>query len=426
MARIVRVPFARPVRVLWAGVGLAHLDDLIRSMSDPAGPWPVTVASRGDSTQTDAGYDVRPGEENIAVSMLAESTVVAQAYMFVVGVDTHARQHVYAIVEAATGAILDTQSFPTTQAGLARASSWIARRTVDTPASVLISMEGTGSYGRLAAAHLAEQGYRVVEALTPVRGKGRAKNDELDAQREARDVLGFPVDRLRDHRAGEVAAALQVLTAARDRLSTDRAATVNALTGLLRTHDLGIDARGPLTLAQIRTIKAWRTRTEPLAAHTARAEAIRLATRAIDLDEELKDNEKTLRTLVIEHAPGLLEMPGIGPYCASVILAAWAYPGRVRSEAAFARLAGTAPIRASSGNHPDHHRLDRGGDRRLNRALHVATLTRMRCHDETRAYLERRTRDGKTTREIRRQLKRYLTRKVFRLLSSTNALAVPA
>lgn len=205
-------------------------------------------------------------------------------------------------------------------------------------------MEGTGSFGRQAAAHLTGAGYRVVEALTPVRGKGRATSDDLDAQRAARDLLCLPVDRLRDHRAGAVAGALQVLTSARDRLSVDRTATVNALTGLLRAHDLGKGAR---------------------------AEAVRLASRITDLDQQLKDNEKTLRELVVEHAPDLLDEPGIGPYCAPVILAAWSHPGRVRSEAAFARLAGT-------------------------------------------------------TREIRRQIKRYLTRKIFRLLTRTDALAASA
>jgi transposase len=360
------------------------------------------------------------------MAMLAEGPTVAQQYLFVVGVDTHARQHVYSIVEAVTGAQVDTQSFPTAAAGLSRAVAWIAQRTVDTPQAVLISMEGTGSYGRLAAARLAASGHRVVEAPTPVRGKGRAKSDELDALRAARDVLGLRSDRLGDYRAGTVAAAMQVLATARDRLSADRTAQVNALTGLLRLHELGLDARGPLTTQQIRTVKTWRRRDEPIDQRYARIEAVRLATRVLDLDEQIKNNDKDLRALVGEHAPDLLEEPGVGPYTAAVILAAWSYPGRVRSEAAFARLAGTAPIPASSGNHGDHQRLDRGGDRRLNRALHIATLVRVQRHDETRSYVQKRTSDGKTAREIRRQLKRYLTRRIYRLLASTNALASTA
>ncbi|MFD2026951.1 MULTISPECIES: IS110 family transposase [Promicromonospora] len=359
--------------------------------------------------------------------MLAEAVPVAQVYLFVVGIDTHARNHVYAIIETLTGAVVDTQEFPTTAAGLARASAWVARRTIDTPQAVLISMEGTGSYGRLAAGHLAGLGYRVVEAPTPVRGKGKAKTDILDAQAAARSVLGQPADLLRDYRAGEVAGAMQVLTTARERLAKDKTAHLNALTALLRTHDLGIDARKPLTMAQIRAVKAWRRRTtDPLDQQYARTEAARLAARALELHDELKDNEKTLRDLVAAHAPDLLDEPGIGPYCAAVILAAWAYPGRVRSEAAFARIAGTAPIPAASGNHSDYQRLDRGGDRRLNHALHVVVMTRLRMHDTTQDYAARRTAEGKTIRSIRRQLKRYLTRNLHRLLTRTNALAATA
>lgn len=358
------------------------------------------------------------------MSMLAEPRTVAQEYRFVVGVDTHAGGHSYSVVEAVTGGVLDTQSFPTTPKGLGRATAWIGRRTDDAPAAaVLISMEGTGSYGRLAAAGLAEAGYRVVEAMTPVRGKGRAKTDALDAQHAARGLLGEPVTTLRDHRAGDVAAALQVLTTARDRLTRDRTTRVNALTALLRGHHLGIDARKALTKTQIRTVAGWRPRTEALDLRTARAEATHLATSIRELDQQLTTNEKTLRDLISEHAPELLHLPGIGPVTAADMLTAWSYPGRVRSEAAFARLAGTAPIPADSGNTTGHHRLDRGGDRRLNRALHIAILARMRSHPETRAYIAKRTRDGKTRRDIRRQLKRYLARTIYRLLTRTNALA---
>jgi transposase len=111
---------------------------------------------------------------------------------------------------------------------------------------------------------------------------------------------------------------------------------------------------------------------------------------------------------------------------AAVILVVWSHPGRIRSEAAFAALAGTCPIPASSGN-TERHRLNRGGDRRLNRALNTIVLTRMCADEETRAYVKRRTAEGKTSREIRRCLKRYATRQVFRTLAaaqqSTGALS---
>src|SRR5690625_7844144 len=94
-------------------------------------------------------------------------------------------------------------------------------------------------------------------------------------------------------------------------------------------------------------------------------------------------------------------------------LTAWSHEGRVRNDAAFASLAGVSPIPASSGN-TVRHRLNRGGDRRLNRALHIAVLTRMTHDPETRAYVERRRAEGRTTTEIRRCLKRYLARQIGR------------
>ena len=102
-------------------------------------------------------------------------------------------------------------------------------------------------------------------------------------------------------------------------------------------------------------------------------------------------------------------------------LTAWSHLGRIRSESAFASLAGVNPIPASSGN-TVRHRINRGGDRRLNRALHMAVVTRMRMDPRTRAYVERRTAEGRTIREIRRCLKRYLAREIYRRLNSTAQL----
>ena len=117
-------------------------------------------------------------------------------------------------------------------------------------------------------------------------------------------------------------------------------------------------------------------------------------------------------------APVLLGEPGVGDVSAAEILMAWSHPGRFRSDAAFASLAGAAPIPASSGQ-VVRHRLNRGGDRQLNRALHIIVLSRLRHHDETRAYAQRRTTEGKSSREIRRCLKRYVARRLFKLLEST-------
>ena len=119
--------------------------------------------------------------------------------------------------------------------------------------------------------------------------------------------------------------------------------------------------------------------------------------------------------LVRQVAPALLDEPGVGPISAAAIVLAWSHPGRIRNEAAFAQLAGVAPIPASSGQ-TVRHRLNRGGDRQLNRALHTIVLARVACHAETRAYVERRRAEGKTNREIRRCLKRYVARRVYKVL----------
>lgn len=346
---------------------------------------------------------------------------VADIYRYVVGVDTHAATHSYAIVTAVSGALVDGATFPTTPAGLRRARDWIGRRTDGHLDAVLIAAEGTGSYGATLGDVLENAGYRVVEAPTPRRERGRGKTDALDAVLAARSTLVVPLTMLRERRAGETHTALRVLSVARDQLNAERLRCINALTALLRSHDLGIDARKALTAPQIATVAGWRRRDEPLGVATARAEASRLAKRVLMLDDELADNRDQITDLVAVEAPELLELPGVGAITAAIVLTVWSHPGRIRSEAAFAQIAGTAPIPASSGN-TVRHRLNRGGDRRLNRAMNTIVLTRMRTDPRTRTYIERRLGEGKTTKEIRRCLKRYVGRQIFRTLAATHPI----
>jgi transposase len=122
-----------------------------------------------------------------------------------------------------------------------------------------------------------------------------------------------------------------------------------------------------------------------------------------------------IETLTRSLAPQLLDQPGVGPLAAAQLVISWSHRGRIRSEAAFARLAGCAPIPASSGQ-TIRYRLDRSGDRQLNRALHMTLVTRRRTHPPTIAYINRRIEDGKSRREANRSLKRYLARSPYRLL----------
>lgn len=194
----------------------------------------------------------------------------------------------------------------------------------------------------------------------------------------------------------------------------------------MRTVDLGIDARGPLSRKQIATIAAWRARRDQLATATARREAIRLARRIGTCDEELEDNRRELTALIqASEAAHLLKEPGVGAVNAAVVLTAWSHRGRIHSEAAFAAITGTCPIPATSGN-TTRHRLNRGGDRRLNRALSSIALTRMSHDPATRDYVTRRRAQGRTTKEIRRSLKRYIARQLYRRLTHPPAQAPAA
>ncbi|QOK24265.1 IS110 family transposase [Janibacter indicus] len=276
---------------------------------------------------------------------------VAETYRYVVGVDTHAATHSYAVVDD-RGALLDQATFPTSPAGLRRARDWIGRRTQGDLDSVLIAAEGTGSYGAVLSDVLSDAGYRVVEAPTPRRERGRGKTDALDAVLAARASLVMPLASLRDRRAGQAHTALRVLTVAREHLNVERTRCINALTSMLRSHDLGVDARKSLTSQQVTTIAGWRRREEGIGTATARAEAVRLAKRVLVLDEELFENRQRLTEIVTAEAPELLELRGVGAVTAAIILTVWSHPGRIRSEAAFAAIAGTAPIPASSGNVP--------------------------------------------------------------------------
>ena len=325
---------------------------------------------------------------------------------------------------AATGELIATEQFPTTGAGMDRAVAWVARLTHGELATLWV-IEGIATYGAQLASTATSAGYEVVEAarMNARAHRSTGKSDPVDAHRIAAAVLALEPHKLRHPRNDDgIRAALRTLIAAREHMTTERTATINALTALLRVANLGIDARKPLTPTQVAEVARWRTRSEALAIATARAEAIRLGKRIIDLDQEIAANQSRITGLIRDSkAAVLLEKIGIGPVTVAVVYAAWSHSGRVRSEAAFAALAGVSPIPASSGN-TSRHRLNRGGDRRLNRALHMAVVTRMAHDPDTRAYVERRRAEGRTTKEIRRCLKRYLARQLYRALESLHAM----
>lgn len=349
-------------------------------------------------------------------------SIVADSHGFVVGVDTHARNNVFTILTSPTAAVIDTASYPNTIAGAQRALAWIARRCGG-DASTLVVIEGVASYGALLAATITRGGLLVVEAprMNARAHHAQGKSDALDSHRIAAAVLSLGPGQLRYPRLDDGArATVRVLLGARESMNKERIRHNNALTALVRTATgLGVDARKPLTEAQVRTMAAWRTRKgEDLATATARTEAIRLAKRILVLHAELKDNDTRLaEALAASEVAELTDVLGVGSWVAAVILASWSHQGRVRTEAQFAALAGTSPIPASSGN-TQRHRFNRGGDRQLNRALHTIARTRMACDQTTQDYVAKRRAQGKNTREIMRSLKRYIARQIFRTLTT--------
>ncbi|GAA5189654.1 IS110 family transposase [Arthrobacter gyeryongensis] len=348
-------------------------------------------------------------------------TIVAEQFAHVVGVDTHARTHTFSVLATSTGAVVGTDTFPATGPGMSRAVEWIRRRTAT--GNVLVAVEGTSSYGARLTRLLEVERFAVCEARPPRRQSRHAqgKSDAIDSVAAARTVLGTATTELISPRAEGLREALRILLAARRSMDTQRTSARNALTALLRTLDLGIDARSPLTAAQVTTVQGWRARQgDGAAAAVARAEARRLASAVITLGAELEDNQRALAEHAELMAPGVLDIRGVGPVTAAIILAAYSHHGRVRSEAAFAALAGASPIPASSGN-TTRHRLNRYGDRQLNRTLDVVARTRSLTDPATRAYIERRTAEGRSLREIRRCLKRFIARQIFRQLQTLMA-----
>jgi transposase len=227
-------------------------------------------------------------------------------------------------------------------------------------------------------------------------------------------------------RAGGERQALQALVAARE-------GAVNAKrAGLCQLRDLLITTPEPLR-AELRPLTRARllqrlAATRPNGRRDPELRGSLLALRSIarrvlQLTSEERELEREIETLTRKLAPQLLDQPGVGPHAAAQLVLSWSHQGRITSEAAFARLAGAAPIPASFGQ-TIRYRLDRSGDRKLNRALHMILVTRKRSHPPTIAYIERRLAEGKTRRETNRFLKRYLARNLYRLLEHRPPLPI--
>lgn len=335
-----------------------------------------------------------------------------------IGIDTHKDGHV-AVALDRIGGRLDSLEAAATSAGYLALHAWA--HGLGVPAFVL---EGAGSYGAGLARFLQAAACDVYECERPKRGeRRRGKNDLIDAALAARRLLTG--ERLGRPRAlTGPRQDLRLLLLERRSAIRARTATLNQLQAAVLTAPEPLRARlGGLTSQQLaRTVTGLRLRAHSDDAILHRV-LRRLGRRVQALETELAELDRDLETIITALAPELLQETGVGAVCAAQLVVSSGDPTRMASEASFAALAGTSPVDASSGRQ-QRHRLNRGGDRQLNQALHVISLTRVRHHPQTAAYYQHLLTNGKTPREARRCVKRALARHFHHKLRSLPTLTL--
>ena len=304
------------------------------------------------------------------------------------------------------------KEFPVTAAGYASLLGWLAEfGTV-----ALVGIEGTGSYGAGLARHMAAAGVRVVEVDRADRQDRRrqGKSDPLDAVSAARAAQSGRAAGAPKGRDGAVE-AIRALMVAKRSARNERTQAINQARSLIVTGPDDLRARFArhTVTALVSDLAALRPRPGDVPGYATRIALRELGRRAQFLDARLERLDELISPLVAGRDPGLLALYGIGPDTAALLLiAAGDHPERLRSEAAWAHLCAVAPIPASSGK-VRRHRLNPGGNREASHALWRIVITRMSTCPATRAYVERRTADGKSKKEIIRCLKRYAAREVY-------------
>lgn len=344
--------------------------------------------------------------------------MLADELDYVVGADTHLDEHVLAVVSAATGAVLARRTVRANTRGY-QAALRFAGEAAD--GARAWAVEGTGSYGAGLTRYLAGRGETVLEVSRTPRAERRlrGKDDSLDAARTARAALAS--ETLAVPRNGQRREALRLLLVARRSAVDVRREALAQLRGVIVTAPdrLREELRGLPTGRLLERCSRLRRSSTAAADELATRLVLRSLARRIEAATlEAAELEQEILRHVRALAPRLLDEPGVGPIVAAQLLVAWSHHGRLRSEAAFARLAGVAPIPASSGQ-TTRHRLSRGGDRQLNRALHTVILHRRQHDPITKDYIAQRIAEGKTRRDATRLLKRYLARHLYRLLQQT-------
>lgn len=352
--------------------------------------------------------------------------MLAEHYDFVVGGDPDRDTIDLAVLDTGTGRVHAHLADTADGAGYLRMLAWAGEHA---PGRRIWALEGTGSFAAGLVVFLLDAGETVVEVGALKRTRG-AKNDRIDAIRAARQALTR--DEQGAPRAGGLREALRMVFACRQGVLVSRTKAINELKSLIVVAPEQIRAplRGRSLPVQLTRIEQLQVPATAPIEHRLSVFSLRsVAARVRFLSSQLTELDPQLLSLIKQHPAGLalLAEPGVGPVVAAQLLISWSHRGRVRDEAAFASLAGVAPIETSSGQH-SRHRLNRGGDRALNRALHTVAITRLRCHPESITYEAKRSAQGKTHRDIRRSVKRALARRLYRRMQAATRLqtATPA
>lgn len=332
----------------------------------------------------------------------------------ILGVDTHLDKHVGVIIDG-FGKYLSSLSIETNPEGYLKLLKWAQ----SFGHLQRVGIEGTGTYGAGLAHFISEQDIQVLEINRPDRSmrRFRGKSDPTDAESAARTVLSGNARAIPKLQSG-AAEAMRIVSVARRSAVKSRTQAINQIRALLISAPDNI--RSKLWKSKpaecVKCCAYLRTLGESSWLITLATTLRLLAKRWLYLTEELKELDRTLDQLTKRGAKRMLKQFGVGPQTAATLLAvAGDNPERLRSEAALASLCGVSPLEASSGK-TVRHRLNRGGNRDANNALWTIAMVRMRSDPRTRAYLARRTLEGKSLKEIHRCLKRYIIRELYPLI----------
>jgi transposase len=336
--------------------------------------------------------------------------------MIVLGADMHKRSHTIAAVAAGTGELLGEKTIDVGDRGFLAALDWARGLGAERVWALEDCRHVSGAFERF----LLVSGERVVRVATRLMaserraGRDRGKSDRIDAIAVARAALREGIERLPVAELAGVELDIRLLVDHRERLVRMRVAVYNDL--LWHLHDLWPEQTFPGCALLSKKWSAKIARRLARAEQTARVRIARDELRHLrELSQTVDALETEIAELVDQVAPQLLAEPGFGPLTAGKLIGEIAGAQRFSSDAKLARAGGIAPIPVSSGN-TNRHRLDRGGNRQINTAIHRVAITRLRCHPETQAYIARKRAEGKSTSEAIRCLKRHLARRIWHLL----------